>query len=204
MRESLADRLAERLRRPLPGLHSQRRMAPTGRISPDYDPDPPGAYHAAVLAVITSSHELVYIRRAEEAGPHSRQIAFPGGARERGDADLEATALRETYEEIGVSSDSLVVLGALTPIYIGVSNFTVHPFIAYAPGPLVFRCQRSEVEEAIPLPITRLAEAAATRQLERRGALDSVPCYAFDSLVIWGATAMITAELLDVLHDVES
>lgn len=195
---AICDNLERRLREPLPGLAAQVAMAPSGRISSAYDPDPPGANHAAVLLIVTARHELVFIRRAADGRAHSGQIAFPGGAREDHDADLRATALRETEEEIGVPRESVRALGALSPLYIGVSNFVVHPFVGCVDELPRFVCQPGEVDEAIVLPVDGFAVAAGELEMTRRGRPYRAPCYRFGTVAVWGATAMIVAEFLQV------
>ena len=173
-------------------------MAPEGRISPDYDPNPPGALDAAVLLLVSRSRELAFIRRATDGRAHSGQIAFPGGAREPGDQDLIMTALRETEEEIGVPATEVTVLGRLTPLYISVSNFVVHPVVGcidHWPG---FVCQESEVDEVYTLPISEFAAVRDERELKRGTTGSRAPCYRFPGVTVWGATAMITAEFLQI------
>jgi 8-oxo-dGTP pyrophosphatase MutT (NUDIX family) len=196
--DTRAERLARRLDAPLPGLEAQRQMAPAGRISDSYDPNPQGANQAAVLLIVAFRHELVFIRRATDGRAHSGQIAFPGGAREPGDADLAATALREAEEEIGVPRDAVRVLGALTPVYVGVSNYVVHPFVGWTDRLPLFTCQPTEVDEAIVLPIADFATARDELQMIRAGSPYRAPCYRFGPVTVWGATAMITAEFLAV------
>ena len=196
------DHLEQRLREPLPGLPAQATMAPAGRISSAYDPNPPGANHAAVLLIVTARRELVFIRRAADGRAHSGQIAFPGGAREDHDADLTETALRETEEEIGVPRETVRLLGALTPLYIDVSNFVVHPYVGCVRELPRFLCQPGEVDEAITLPVDGFAAATGALEMTRRGRSYRAPCYRFGEVAVWGATAMITAEFLQVWADV--
>jgi 8-oxo-dGTP pyrophosphatase MutT (NUDIX family) len=200
-RRATAVRLAERMSGPLPGLEAQKAMAPFGRISGRYTATPAGASHAAVLLLVTARSELVFIRRAADGRAHSGEIAFPGGAREAVDADLAATAVRETEEEIGVPRAAVTVLGELTPLYIPVSNFSVHPFVGCADDVLRFVCQPSEVDEAILLPIPEFAAARDELEIRRRGFVYRAPCYRFGEVTIWGATAMITAEFLQVWRE---
>jgi 8-oxo-dGTP pyrophosphatase MutT (NUDIX family) len=171
-------------------------MAPAGRISGDYDPDPPGARVSAVLLLITPALELVYIRRAQDGGRHSGQIAFPGGAREDHDRDLVATALRETEEEIGVARGSVTVLGKLTPLYIPVTNFTIQPVVGILAEVPEFVCQPGEADEVILLPIAGFKTSLGDFAYTREGRVLQAPCYRFGEVEVWGATAMITAEFL--------
>ena len=194
----LAERLAHCLAQPLPGLAAQCLMAPVGRITSDYDANPPGARAAGVLLLLTPALELVYIRRVEDGGRHSGQIAFPGGIREAHDADLVATALRETEEEIGVPRDSVTVLGALTPLYVPVTNFRIQPVVGVVDASPRFVCQPSEVDEVILLPVAGFPASLGEFEYSRDGAPHRAPCYRFGAVEVWGATAMITAEFLAV------
>ena len=190
--------LSERLSRPLPGLSIQRRMAPVGRIPPDYHPDPPAARASAVLIIVTAGQDIVFIRRAQDGRRHSGQIAFPGGMREVQDPDLSATALRETEEEIGVPRGSVRLVGALTPLYISVTNFSVQPYIGFVHDLPSFVCQPGEVDEVILLPVSGFASARTVMELNRGGRVSYAPTYRFNNVDVWGATAMITAEFLAV------
>lgn len=194
-------RLRQRLAQPLPGLEAQRRMAPPGRVGDTYDPDPPGALASAVLLVVTGDERLVFIRRSLDGSPHSGQIAFPGGARERQDRNLAETALRETEEEIGLPQSLVVVLGRLSPVYITVSNFVVHPFVGFVESlpPLV--PEPGEVAEILTAPIEAFANCRSTLSVARRGERYEAPCYRVSSVEVWGATAMITSEFLQVWRE---
>lgn len=143
---------------------------------------------------------IILIRRTGTVLHHKDQIGFPGGRLEAGEEPL-AAALRETEEEVGVPRDRIAVAGRLTPLYIPPSNFCVHPFVgSLAEGP-VFVPELSEVAEIIEVPFARLTDDAAVRTeaWTLRGAKVDVPFYAFGEHKIWGATAMILAELLAVL-----
>ena len=200
-----ADPLPARLRRGLirllPGVDAQRRMAPSGRIPADYDPHPPGALQAAVLVLVIGREQLVFIRRATDGRAHSGQIAFPGGSREPADASLAQTALREAEEEIGLRRDHVELLGSLTPLYIPVSNFTVHPWVGYVASPPSFVCQQTEVDETIAVPVAVLHAGRGETVVRRHGVSSRVPCYRRGVVEIWGATAMITAVFLAVWEE---
>ena len=193
-------RLQSALSRELPGLDAQRLMAPSGRLGPGYDPNPGHARQSAVLLVLMpdarNEVSLLYIERATSTGPHSGQIAFPGGMAEDDDTDLIDTSLRECREETGVVLSRSSVLGTLSRLYIDVSQFSVLPVVAWTEHPVEFRPEPSEVARAFLVPLQELRESVDRRRLDRRGSLIDVPCYAPSDTMIWGATAMITAEFL--------
>lgn len=194
-------RLEDRLRQPLPGLQAQRGMAPEGRVTDSYRPDPPGARVAAILVIVSAEEQLVFIRRCRDGSHHGGQIAFPGGAQEVSDSNLCETALREAEEEIGLSRADVEILGRLSPVYVDVSNFVIHPFVAYLPMPPVFVPQPSEVDEVIVLPLSLFTRSRGEMTVTRSGRTYRAPCYRVLGVEIWGATAMITAEFLQAYSE---
>lgn len=202
------DRLAQNLQRPLPGQPAQYRMAHAVRRH--QSSPPPDARQAGVMALLFPAQghwHLTFIQRvaSNPNDRHSGQISFPGGKREPSDESLLQTALRETHEEIGVSPVEVTVLGALTPLYIPVSNFEVHPFVGYAEAPPVFSPQASEVTAVLTMPIDYFSDPANMRKTDLTVApnitLKSVPYFDLNGEVLWGATAMILSELLAVAED---
>lgn len=189
---------------PLPGIPAQLAMAPDPR---------PG--HKAYFEVEDTCRKagvliLLYVkdgrlrvlltRRTERVLNHRGQISFPGGEQHPGES-IEATALRETIEELGLDLGAVRVLGRLTPLYIPPSNYCIFPTVAVIPGPLEFHLQPDEVAEVIEAPVDHLADPATVRrETWRYGGRDiEVPFYEFDGHKIWGATAMVLAELLSLL-----
>jgi 8-oxo-dGTP pyrophosphatase MutT (NUDIX family) len=138
------------------------------------------------------------IKRPEYEGVHSGQIALPGGKVEEDDADITATALRETYEEIGIPVQAINVLGLLTPVFIPPSRFWVNVVLAYTEDLPDFIADPHEVEEVIEYPLALLLEGKNTETREVMGATDlkmKVPGYVYQGHFIWGATSMILTEL---------
>lgn len=163
---------------------------------------------AAVLLLLypgTGAHTtLVLIRRPDYDGPHSGQVALPGGRRE-GDEALAHTALRETREELGVAPAALNLLGALSPLYVRASNHLVYPFVASAAArPDFVPCKR-EVAQLIETPLDRLFDpryrGLEVVCFESMGRV-RVPYFALPGTRIWGATGMILGEFLTVLEQV--
>ena len=169
--------------------------------------DPPAEHRqAAVLVLLYPAGteqrlHMVLIRRPDYPGVHSGQIAFPGGARERGES-LEQTALRETHEEVGVDVGQVSVLGPMSPLYVFASNFNVHPFLAWASERPAFTPCEKEVAAIIELPLERLAEPRfyGEEHLTLRGRRVWVPSFAAPQARIWGATAMMLAELRELVQ----
>jgi 8-oxo-dGTP pyrophosphatase MutT (NUDIX family) len=132
---------------------------------------------------------------------HQAQISFPGGRQEPGE-DLVQTALRETKEELGIQPDSPRLLGTLTPLYIPPSNTCIHPVVATLPQRPEFFRSPKEVEEVIEMPLAHLRDPINVHEeiWTLRGIPLRIPFYLFKRNKIWGATAMVLAELLELLE----
>lgn len=183
----------------LPGEKAHQLMAPSfrGRFASHGDP-----VRAAVLVLMYPQRErtcVVLIKRNEYDGPHSAQVSFPGGAWEEGDGSLENTALRETREELGIQEE-IEILGSLTPLHIPVSNFLVSPFVGCMARTPVFRPDASEVQFVIETPLTELMDPGKrdSERLVRHGTSIEAPFYRIGTEKVWGATAMMLSEFLQL------
>ena len=203
----LIDHLRDRLREPLPGPDAQYRMAHLGREF--LSPAPPDARRAGVMALFypstpnTEDWHLVLIERVRKDGDrHSGQVSFPGGKHEKHDPDLWATALRETEEEVGVARSSVEQLGSLTPLFIPISHFLVHPFVGFTVERPDFRAQETEVSSILEVPLDRLSDPVFRKTTDLTMSngllLRDVPYFDVNGYVVWGATAMMLSELLEV------
>ncbi len=201
-----AAELRSALGRPLPGLAAQLPMAPVPRPggSRTWQEAADGSLKAGVLLLLyprDGEAHLVFIRRPSSAVHHKDQIAFPGGQFEAGE-DAVRAALREAREEVGVSPERVEPAGLLTPLYVPASNYCIYPVVARTEEAPPFVAFAPEVAEIIQVPLARLLEPDAARRetwtLDRGPVL--VPFYDYGSHKIWGATAMILAELLAVLR----
>ena len=156
---------------------------------------------AAVLLPVIGSEDLVFTRRTEHLPRHAGEISFPGGLAHDGDADLAATALRETQEELGLVPERVELLGALPPVHTFVSAILVVPFVGMLEGEPVFTPDEGEIAEVLRYPIADLDAAETTVEWPRDGHVYRGFAYPMaDGNTIWGATAKILNELLDVLR----
>ena len=194
--------LQQRLHLPLPGEAAHGRMLARVREMPSAIPA--DARPSAVLALLFAREQelsLLLIRRTEDGRAHSGQISFPGGRQEPYDADLRATALREAQEEVGLLSTEVDILGGLTPLYIPVSNFMVYPYVGFAARRPEFKLNASEVAGVLEVPFGEILreETKALTQVVSPADPDrirQVNAYRLsDGSIIWGATAMMLAEL---------
>lgn len=190
-----------------PGRAAQTRMAPP--LRGDYAEPAQDARRAAVLVLlypIGNRLQLLYIQRTSpKRDRHAGQIGFPGGSVEADDTDAIDTALREAAEEVGADRAAVTILGELTPLFIPVSNFLVDVVVGYTPSRPDFVLQESEVARIIELPLTDFltegARRVGPRQLASGLSLPNVPYWAVAGEEIWGATAMMTAELIALLRE---
>ena len=163
---------------------------------------------AAVMMLFypkNSITHLALIIRNTYPGVHSSQIAFPGGKVELFDTSLQETALRETHEEIGISSDKITVIRPFTKIYIPPSNFMVYPFLGYSQHELIFNPDPSEVAGIIELPVNDFLDDSNIIFEKIKTSYTAeivVPAFKIKEHIVWGATAMIMSELKEVLKKV--
>jgi len=145
---------------------------------------------------------LVLILRKTYQGVHSAQVGFPGGKLETQDCSIEAAAIRETNEEVGVPAENIRVLRALSEVYIPPSNFYVYPFIAVSTKTPQFVKQDEEVEAIIEVALNHFLDDASiiTQKVKTSYSAEvEVPAFKLNSHVVWGATAMVLSEIKDLL-----
>jgi 8-oxo-dGTP pyrophosphatase MutT (NUDIX family) len=139
----------------------------------------------------------VFTRRREDLRRHPGEISFPGGRRDEGDVDLQATALREAEEEIGLPPEAVRMLGALQPTPTIATGYAVYPFVGLIEPGMAWRLSPREVAQVLELALGDLLAGYGRRRLLRRGVPIRTDTYAVDDDLIWGATARILADLFD-------
>lgn len=165
----------------------------------------PPPRESAVLATLYPKngvlHTLLMLRPTYD-GVHSAQVSFPGGKREDIDASLQETALREFTEETG-AAPAFTVLGPLTEVYIPPSRLLVTPFVAYTEDLGALRPDPREVAALIETPLDTLLRDDILKRRDQYiailGRTAEVPYFEVEGHVVWGATAMMIAELRELL-----
>jgi len=202
----IIDSIYIKLQQKLPGNVAQERMAPTIRNFNNFKQDNLPKQSAVMLLLYPKNNELhiAYFKRPEYDGPHSGQIAFPGGKAEKQDQSLQETALRETMEEFGINRQIIRVLGTLTKLFIPISNMEVTPYIGFIESNPIFSPQKEEVLYIIETPIKNIIDTTlkTIKTRHRHNVEIDTPMYIFENEEIWGATAMITSEFEDILGEI--
>ncbi len=194
----------------LPAKEAHYIMAPLERIESmeKFEVQSKNPKTAAVMMLFYPRNgrtHLVLIVRNSYEGVHSAQIAFPGGKFEPEDKSYESTALRETFEEIGIHPDRMEILRPFTHLYIQPSNFLVYPFLGICKEEIFFIPDSSEVAEIIELPLSVfLADDVIVSVSISTSYVNNimVPAFKIGEHIVWGATAMMLSELKEVLKKV--
>ena len=162
----------------------------------------PKRISSAVLLPIYNKEgqcHILFTQRTNNVKEHKGQISFPGGARQDGES-LRDTALRESQEEVGLSPNQVEVLGELDDTATTTSNFVVTPFVGVIPWPNDLRADGWETDEIIEVPIGALL-AKSSRE-DRKEVIGGQPVtsyfYHYGDRVIWGATARILHQFLEL------
>ncbi len=145
---------------------------------------------------------ILFTKRTERVRVHKGQISFPGGAYRKSDKTLLNTALRESAEEIGLEPSRVEMLGELDDTATVTSEYLISPFVGLIPWPYKFKLDRREVEEIIEAPISALMDKncleVVTKRMEGREL--SFYYYHYQGRIIWGATAAILKQFLDIFR----
>jgi len=136
-------------------------------------------------------YHVLFTERSEEVDFHKGQVCFPGGTQEPSDSSLLQTALRETEEEISLRAKDVEILGEFDDSLTLTSNYVISPFVAFIPHPYPFKADGREIREIFSVPLSFLMDEANFKQ-------DSYS-YEYQGHVIWGATARILRQFIDLL-----
>ena len=202
----LKNYLTWRLAQPLPGSNSQSKMSinplSSGLTRQKMSRE---AWPAGVLVLFYPFQGqifLVLIKRSGQVRYHQHQISFPGGQKEENES-IEQAALREAREELNINQMEIKLAGRLTPLFIEVSNYCLQPVVATATSRPDFKPNPQEVAEIIELPLSHLLDPKNKKEEWQwlRGQSVLIPFFEFDGYQIWGATAMVLSELIDILNE---
>ncbi|CAI9430208.1 Putative NUDIX hydrolase [Candidatus Ornithobacterium hominis] len=193
----------------IPGWKAQQVMAPPYRqnLVDEARFNTQKSKIAAVLIILCEINDEIYfpvIHRNTYPGIHSNQVGFPGGKVEKSDENLEQTAIRESFEEIGAKPEAIEIWGELTELFIPPSNFIVHPFVgSYKLNPNFIPCDK-EVKDIIFLSLKEfiLNPPLQNYTVNVKGKAHKVPGFNLNqNLNVWGATAMMLNEFLEFIRN---
>ena len=201
--------LEERLKGPLPGRDAQIKMS--ARLDKEkqelYFNPPDNAKLGGVLILLYPQNGHIYLPlmlRPTYKGIHSGQVSFPGGKMEQQDTDLVSTALREAEEEIGISRERIKIIGNLSELYVFASNFKVLPVVGFMEEKPVFHPDRKEVEQVIETNLAMLLDPSNIKRTDiqiNSGFRINAPYYDVDGHVVWGATAVMLSEFVEIVKN---
>lgn len=208
MQEKIRQLFKGIIKNQLPGEEAHLMMLPKGReissVSRRQAITPKQASVAVHLFFTNPENpHLILIKRSIYDGAHSGQIAFPGGKIDEKDTDLIHTALRESQEEIGLSANEENLIGALSPVYIPISNFDVHPFLFLHFNSVALLADNREVSEILSVPLSEIIEDKNIHKrlmtLKDTNETIDVTGFLLQENWVWGASALILNEVKEVL-----
>lgn len=205
---AIIERLRNVLEQPLPGHDAFLELSGYKRLDVEHaqQQDPPPRESAVLVLLYPRSDELhcLLMLRPQYDGVHSGQVAFPGGKRESGDPTLQHTALREFMEETGADTSKVQVLGALSPVYIPPSRMLVTPFVGFSEEIGPWDPDPAEVARLIEVPLSVLLREDILKRRDQyiaiMGRTVEIPYFEMDGETVWGATALMIAELRELLR----
>jgi len=196
--------LKETLKGELPGTRAHSKMLPPGRRLKFVENELATVKQSSILLLLFPEGDHLYTcltKRPRTMRYHPGQISFPGGKVEKEDLSAEMTALREAREEVGLDHTGIEILGKLSDLYVEVSKFSIQPFLAWADQKPDFVVDFGEVEELILFPVSDFVrnEVISETEMETVSGSLQVKYYPFNGEIVWGATAMILSELIEIL-----
>jgi|APGre2960657444_1045066.scaffolds.fasta_scaffold30782_2 8-oxo-dGTP pyrophosphatase MutT (NUDIX family) len=210
---SFIAQLKHNIKHHLPGEKAHKRLSPLHRpITSEVIKNLTEYKESAVSIILFKAeqeqeYKCILIQRSEYDGKHSGQISFPGGKKDAIDIDLQHTAIRECFEEIGVVLSLNFCLGKLSPVYIPVSGFLVEPFVFIYPRIPKFNIDVREVASVFTITLNELLAEDVISEMkitsENKLVKLNVPCFQIKKNKIWGATALILNELRELIQETE-
>ncbi len=198
----MQEKIRSILQQELTGLQSHEKMLPPGRVLKAAPADKKHIKKSSVLLLLFYENNQLMaclIKRPAHMKHHAGQIALPGGRMEPGETAIE-TAMRETYEEIGIEKDQIEFLGKLSKFYVEVSRFEIQPIVAWLEKRPEVKLCYEEVEKVVYFPLRQFGLPHDKTELHTTTGKLEVPCVKFEGEIIWGATAMILSEFYDVIN----
>jgi 8-oxo-dGTP pyrophosphatase MutT (NUDIX family) len=203
-----ADDLMARIKEILTHREIKRVSIEAGSLAkppkPEVAPWPrPSLVRAGVLLPLfckDGSYHILFTRRTDKVKRHKGEISFPGGIYDSSDGDLEATALREADEEVGIKRQDVELLGALDEV-MTMTDFVVSPFVGFIPFPYPFVLSEEEIAEIIILPLFGFLKEGVLSEEDWTYGDKTARVYTYHCgrHVIWGATAKILRQFLDLI-----
>lgn len=206
--DELKARMSDRLASPLPGHAAYQQMVPTlyRKARFNWPPESEGKQSGVLVLLYEKGGEIhlpLIQRPVYEKGAHSGQISFPGGKYEPEDIDIVATALREAHEEVGVVPQQVEVIGGLSKLYIQPSGFWVQPTLATTPQAPQFVPDTYEVAEVLETTLSHLSQPHTIKHGSPMPGMPEFPYFDVDGRIVWGATAMMLAELIHIYREIQ-
>ena len=160
---------------------------------------------AAVLILFLNKKEIPHIlftKRTDSVETHKGQISFPGGAWDKTDTSLQETAVRETFEEVGILPKYIQHLGQLDDFFT-VTDFIVSPFAGFMTEQVDYVINEAEVAEVLEVPLSLFLQKSyfEVKKWEHRGQYYDVYFYYYGNQVIWGATAFMLNRFIDTVFE---
>ena len=163
--------------------------------------------HAAVLIPLFFKEgevHLLFTKRTDKVETHKGQISFPGGMADETDEKLRMTALRETWEEMGIKSNDIQLLGK-TDKFLTNTNFMVTPYVGYFPYPYEYNINVDEIDRVIEVPLSHLLnpEIFEIKPCVRDGIKWKIHYYSYNGDIIWGVTGFLLSNFLSIVFDLD-
>ena len=158
---------------------------------------------AAVLVPLYKKGEnchLLFTKRTDKVKYHKGEISFPGGVFDEEDFELEKTALREAFEEVGLKEKDVQIIGVLDDI-VTITEFIITPFVGLFPYPYFFKVSEIEIAELIEIPLSFFikGDCYSKQVVFRMDREEMVDAFQYKNHIIWGATARILKQFLDLI-----